>query len=186
MGMVPRERFVPHAEQASAYEDHPLPIGFEQTISQPYTVAFMCQALQLRGDEKVLEIGTGSGYGAAVLAELAAEVHTVERIPELAESARRRLEDLGIVNVYVHLGDGTEGLPNDSPFDAIVVTAGGNVLPKPYLSQLCPGGRILIPLGRQGGSQTMWRFTLRGQSVTQEDLGRFSFVPLRGGASERR
>ncbi len=180
MGEVPREAFVPLELRAAAYEDRPLPVGFGQTISQPYTVAYMCQALRLRGDERVLEIGTGSGYGAAVLGRLAAEVHSIERVPELAEQARQRLESLGYTNVWVHLGDGTEGLAEWAPFDAILATAGGYELPEPYVDQLAEGGRIVIPLGHHQDSQTMWRFTKRGRELDQEGLGRFAFVPLIG------
>lgn len=180
MSEVPREEFVPPSERQAAYEDRPLPVGFGQTISQPYTVAYMCQALELIGHERVLEIGTGSGYGAAVLGRLAADVHSIERVPELAEQAGSRLEELGYTNVQVHLGDGTEGLPEWAPYDAILVTAGGLELPQPYVEQLAEGGRIVIPLGPQQGSQVMWRFTRRADRLDQENLGRFAFVPLIG------
>lgn len=181
MRTVPREEFVPEVERYLAYADRPLPIGHEQTISQPYTVAFMCEALQLRGGERVLEIGTGSGYGAAVLSELAVRVDTIERIPELAVAAQACLERLGYDNVRVFSGDGTLGLPDEAPFDAIVVTAGGETLPEAFVQQVRDGGRIVIPLGPAGESQTMYRFTRVHDRLQQEDLGGFSFVPLVSG-----
>ena len=147
MGRVPRELFVLPEMRDTAYEDGPLPIGFGQTISQPYTVAFMCEALRLDGTEKVLEIGAGSGYAAAVLSLLTKSVFTIERVPELAEQARSQLVELGYDNVQVITGDGTLGLPAEAPFDAIVVTAGAETLPDTYIQQLRPGGRIVIPIG---------------------------------------
>ena len=180
MERVPRERFVDEHERNLAYRDHALPIDCGQTISQPYTVAFMCEALQLTGDERVLEIGTGSGYDAAILAELAAEVYTVERIPHLAEQATRRLKDLGYRNVHVTTGDGTLGWPDAAPFDAITVTAGARILPQPYVDQLAEGGRIVIPIGSPDEGQTMCRFTKRHGQVAEEHLGLFQFVPLIG------
>jgi len=180
MAELPREAFVPASEVANAYEDRPLAIGCGQTISQPYTVAFMCQAAQLRGTERVLEVGTGSGYGAAVLGRLAAEVHTVERVALLAKDARRCLERLECRNVFVHEGDGTLGWPEFAPYDAIIVTAGGRELPEPYRTQLAEGGRIVIPLGAGRGGQSMCRFTCRHGLLQREDLGGFAFVPLVG------
>jgi protein-L-isoaspartate(D-aspartate) O-methyltransferase len=180
MDEVPRELFVPALERSAAYDDRALPISAGQTISQPYTVAFMCQALALSGTEKVLEIGTGSGYAAAILSRLAYHIDTIERIATLADSARIRLADLGYANVTVHCGDGTLGLPDSAPFDAIVATAGGLGLPEPYRQQLADGGRIVIPLQNDSGGQTMWKFTRRGQQWIEEDLGRFAFVPLVG------
>ena len=180
MSGVAREEFVPHQLQREAYEDQPLPIGFGQTISQPYTVAFMAQALQLQGDERILEIGTGSGYGAAVLGLLATEVHTVERNPTLAKLAEARFQQLGIDNVLVHTCDGTLGLAEHAPYDAIIVTAGANQLPQPYVDQLSEGGRIVIPIGRTRTSQTLCRYTRRGEDIVVEDLGPFAFVPLIG------
>lgn len=180
MSEVPREEFVPEEARSAAYDDRPLPIGCGQTISQPFTVAFMSQMLQLNGNEKVLEIGTGSGYGAAVLSQLAATVYTVERIPELATDAKQRLARLGYDNVHVRTADGTLGWPEEAPFDGIVVTAGAGTLPDAYVSQLAPEGRIVIPLGQYPGSQTMYRFTKRGTELQTEDLGDFAFVPLIG------
>lgn len=178
MRTVPREEFVPVAVQDRAYADCPLPIGHDQTISQPFTVAFMCQALQLGGGEHVLEIGTGSGYGAAVLSKLAECVDTIERIPVLAQTAQATLRRLHYNNVRVFTGDGTLGLPDEAPFDAIVVTAGGVTLPVAYAQQLRDGGRIIIPLGPAGEGQRMCLFTRRHDQLQREDLGAFSFVPL--------
>lgn len=180
MRTVPREHFVPLDCRDEAYHDCPLSIGHGQTISQPYTVAFMAEALQLTGREKVLEVGTGSGYQAAVLAHLAREVHTVERIPELEQSAREVLHRLGYKNVLIHLANGTLGWRPDAPYDAIVVAAGSWELPTPYQEQLVEGGRIIIPIGPSAQSQKMYRFTLRDGQLWEEDLGRFSFVPLIG------
>jgi protein-L-isoaspartate(D-aspartate) O-methyltransferase len=180
MGQVPREEFVPAELVGVAYEDRALPIGQEQTISQPYTVAFMCDALALSGGEKVLEIGTGSGYGAAVLSLLGRDVHTVERIVPLCHAARDCLSRLGYTNVHVHLGDGTLGWPESAPYDAIVVTAGAPKLPAAYSEQLAEGGRIVIPMGAAPWSQHMWRFKKSAGRLRGEDLGAFAFVPLVG------
>jgi protein-L-isoaspartate(D-aspartate) O-methyltransferase len=177
---VPRHEFVPGHLQIYAYDDKPLPIGFGQTISQPFTVAFMCQAMSLRGGENVLEIGTGSGYAAAVLAHLAQRVYTVERIPELAAEAAERLKRLGYANVDVRTADGTLGLAEAAPFDAIVVTAGAQTLPPAYQQQLAEGGRIVIPIGPTRHCQTMWRYTNAGGDLLGDDLGPFAFVPLIG------
>ncbi len=180
MRAVPRELFVPDSKVSDAYADCPLPIGEGQTISQPFTVAFMAEALHLRGDERVLEIGTGSGYGAAILAQLSAEVHTVERIPLLAEQARRRLAQLGLNHVHVHQGDGSLGWAEAAPFDAIVVTAGAASLPTAYIDQLGTNGRIVIPIGRKPTLQHLYRFWRQGEVLQKEDLGAFAFVPLIG------
>jgi protein-L-isoaspartate(D-aspartate) O-methyltransferase len=181
MEWVPREEFVLPELVDLAYDDRALPIGLEQTISQPYTVAFMCQEALLKASDKVLEIGTGSGYGAAVLSLLAREVHTIERIDELFESARERLARLGYENVRVYLDDGTLGLPQEAPFDAIVCTAGAEVLPEAYQQQLADGGRLLIPLGPPAHQQ-MVRLTRRGDDWDRDNLGSFGFVPLVGDA----
>jgi protein-L-isoaspartate(D-aspartate) O-methyltransferase len=182
MERVPREEFVPDGLRAEAYDDLPQPIGHQQTISQPYTVAFMCQEAQLTGTEKVLEIGTGSGYGAAVLAHLAREVYTVERIDELYDEAWARLARLGYDNIRVYHGDGTLGLAKEAPFDAIVVTAGAEQLPEAYLEQIADGGRIVIPIGSHGHQQ-MYRISRHGARWQQDRLGSFGFVPLVGGES---
>jgi protein-L-isoaspartate(D-aspartate) O-methyltransferase len=180
MGEVPREEFVPQSLRSSAYDDGALPIGQGQTISQPFTVAFMCEALHVQPDDTILEVGTGSGYGAAVLSRIARMVHTVERIPELADGARQRLQRLGYHNVTVHLANGSLGVPQAAPFDGIIVTAGAERLPQAYLEQLAEGGRILIPLGRTPHSQSMFRFTRRDGELAVDNLGGFLFVPLIG------
>jgi protein-L-isoaspartate(D-aspartate) O-methyltransferase len=177
---VPRERFVPDALSERAYDDAPLPIGEGQTISQPYVVAITAQALSLNGHERVLEIGAGSGYAAAVLAHLASEVYTVERHAELAEIARERLERLGYRNVHVKHGDGTLGWAEHAPFDGIVVAAGGPRVPKSLLDQLAIGGRLVMPVGRGYGQQLV-RITRNAETeFVGEDLGAVQFVPLIG------
>jgi protein-L-isoaspartate(D-aspartate) O-methyltransferase len=177
MEWVPREKFVPPELADLAYDDRALPIGLEQTISQPYTVAFMCQEARLSADDKVLEIGTGSGYGAAVLSLLAREVHTIERIEALLQQARERLAQLNYRNVHVYLDDGTLGLPQEAPFDAIICTAGAETLPQAYQEQLADGGRLIIPIGPMAHQQ-MVRITRRGDNFDRERLGSFGFVPL--------
>jgi protein-L-isoaspartate(D-aspartate) O-methyltransferase len=177
MDWVPREEFVPPDLADAAYEDRAMPIGLEQTISQPYTVAFMCQEARITADDKVLEIGTGSGYGAAVLSLLARDVHTIERLAPLHEEARDRLERLGYTNVHVHHRDGTQGLPEEAPFDAIVCTAGAEDLPKAYPDQLAEGGRLLIPIGPPSRQQ-MVRIMRKDGKLQHEVLGSFGFVPL--------
>jgi len=178
MGQVPREEFVPEGQRARAYGDHPLPIGLEQTISQPFVVAFMAELARLDGSQRVLEVGTGSGYGAAVLSHLAREVWTVERHGELADRARARLARLGYDTVHVITGDGSKGLAEHAPYDAILVTAAAEVVPREYLEQLAEGGRLVIPVGPAGENQRMYRLTRRGEGHTTEDLGPFRFVPL--------
>ena len=155
MRTVPRELFVPPEHREHAYEDAALPIGHGQTISQPYMVARICQELGLRGHEGVLDVGTGSGYQAAVLAELAAEVHTIERIPELAEHARANLVAAGYERVAVHVGDGTLGLPEHAPYDAIAVAAAAPQPPPSLYEQLVPGGRLVVPVGRRWGQELL-------------------------------
>jgi protein-L-isoaspartate(D-aspartate) O-methyltransferase len=150
MERVPRELFVPEELRDRAYDDAALPIGGGQTISQPYMVARICEALGLAGPENVLDVGTGSGYQAAVLAELGSEVDTIERIPELAEIARRNLAAAGYDRVRVHVGDGSRGLPDRAPFDAIAVAAAAPELPKTLYAQLKPGGRLVVPVGKYG------------------------------------
>ncbi len=182
MDWVPREEFLPPALVDMAYDDRAVPIDLDQTISQPYTVAFMCQAAQLAAGDKLLEIGTGSGYGAAVLSLLACEVHTVERLRELYQTARERLDRLEYRNVHVHYGDGSLGWPANAPYDAIVVTAGAKALPQAYLEQLAEGGRIVMPIG-PSSHQEMVRITCEEGQWQYEKLGRFGFVPLVSGAS---
>ena len=179
MGRVPRHEFVPTAQLSSAYYDGPLPIGSGQTISQPYMVASMTEALGLRGGERVLEIGTGSGYQAAVLAEIAGEVYTVERHGELADNAKKRLLELGYNNVHVSVGDGTLGLPEKAPFDGIIVTAGAPFVPEALKDQLEDGGRLVIPVGGRY-LQSLLRITREGDNFQQQDLFGCVFVPLIG------
>jgi protein-L-isoaspartate(D-aspartate) O-methyltransferase len=153
MSRVPRELFVDERDRGRAYLDMPLRIGFGQTISQPYMVALIVQEADVLEGDRVLDIGTGSGYQAAVLAELGAEVHTIERIPELAERARERLRAAGYENVSVHVGDGTLGLPEEAPFDAITVAAAAPEVPMSLYEQLVPGGRLVVPVGGPGGQR---------------------------------
>jgi protein-L-isoaspartate(D-aspartate) O-methyltransferase len=182
MRAVPRHAFVPDDYLAQAYADHPLPIGYGQTISQPYIVALMTQLLQLQGDERVLEIGTGSGYQAAVLAEILDEVYTIEIIPELAEAARATLDANGYGGVVSRQGDGYFGWVEYAPYDAIIVTAAPDHLPQPLVEQLKEGGRLVIPIGPVGGYQVLWRFVKEGGEVTAERVLDVAFVPLLGGA----
>lgn len=178
---VPREAFVPERLAEFAYDDTPLPIGEEQTISQPFVVALMAEALEIRPGDKVLEIGAGSGYAAAVLSRLGREVWTVERHPSLAREARERMERLGYRNVRVIHGDGTLGWPEHAPYDAIVVAAGGPEVPPPLLDQLAPGGRLVIPIGPDLRTQNLVRVRRRPDgSIVREDLGGVRFVPLIG------
>jgi protein-L-isoaspartate(D-aspartate) O-methyltransferase len=181
MREVPREAFIPPEIGRYAYEDGPLPIAEGQTISQPYIVAYMIEALELTGREKVLEIGTGSGYAAAVLSLCAADVFTVERIPSLAESAREKLEMLGYRNVLVHLGDGTMGWKEHGPYDGIVVTAGAPEVPVDLEKQLGPGGRLVIPVGPTPHVQELIRVRrLADGNLRRENLCPVRFVPLIG------
>jgi len=178
---VPRHLFVPEVERGHAYEDRALPIASGQTISQPYIVAFMTEALALRGGEKVLEIGAGSGYAAAVLSEIAADVYTVERHGPLAEKAAATLADLGYDNVHVLHGDGTRGWPAHAPYDAIIVAAGGPTIPESLKDQLKIGGRLVIPVGADPHVQELVRVTRIAQSeYRREDLADVRFVPLLG------
>jgi protein-L-isoaspartate(D-aspartate) O-methyltransferase len=180
MGAVERHEFLPSGVRDSAYDDAPLPIGRSQTISQPYIVALMTEALGLRGGEKVLDVGTGSGYQAAVLGELGCRVHTIERDPILAREAAARLERLGYERVRVHEGDGTLGLPEEAPFRAIVVTAGGPRVPGSLEGQLDPeGGVLVMPVGERG-YQELTRVVRRGNRLARENLGGCQFVPLIG------
>jgi protein-L-isoaspartate(D-aspartate) O-methyltransferase len=180
MGRVPREEFVGSELRHLAYEDSALPIEQSQTISQPYIVALMAEALELRPDDRVLEIGTGSGYAAAVLSELCREVHTVERHGHLALRARERLERLGRHNVTVHVGDGSIGLPDHAPFDAISVAASGPRVPVALRDQLAPGGRLVVPIGPSTSVQTLVRVRREDGGFRQEHLADVRFVPLVG------
>ena len=180
MRSVPREHFLPPELEEFAYQDNPLPIERGQTISQPFIVALMTEALRLGPQDRVLEIGTGSGYAAAILARIAREVYTIERHAELAETATGRLAQLGFDNVVVRHGDGTLGWPEHAPYDAIVVTAGGPQVPEPLLAQLAPGGRLVIPVGEEK-VQELVRVTRRADgSFEREELGGVRFVPLIG------
>lgn len=179
MRAVPRHLFLPAENRDSAYADSPLPIGCRQTISQPYIVAYMTEALDLRGAERVLEIGTGSGYQTAILACLARSIFSMERLPALATGARERLTSLGIDNVEVVTGDGTRGLPEHAPFDAILVTAGAPAIPQPLLDQLGPDGRLLAPVGGRGVQDLeLWRRSECG--FRRQPLIPVVFVPLIG------
>lgn len=180
MGEVPRHEFVPERLRDAAYDDSALGIGHGQTISQPYTVAIMTQAASIEEGEKVLEIGTGSGYGAAVLSRIARQVFTLERVPELARDAEERLKRLGYDNVEVRVANGTLGLAEEGPLDAIIVTAGAEALPLSYVEQLAEGGRLVIPIGSLPRSQEMFRFTKLAGELKIEELGGFAFVPLIG------
>jgi protein-L-isoaspartate(D-aspartate) O-methyltransferase len=179
MKRVPREAFVPPEQHHAAYDDRPLSIGFGQTISQPFIVALMVQALKLRGDEKVLEMGTGSGYEAAILAELAQKVVTVERIPELAESAKQVLDKLGYSNIEVHIAGRTLGWPEEAPYNAIIVSAGGPSVPKILLEQLTWNGRLVMPVGSRW-QQDLLKVTKLRKGNRIENLGGCYFVPLIG------
>jgi protein-L-isoaspartate(D-aspartate) O-methyltransferase len=180
MGKVPRHEFVPIAERERAYEDRPLAIGQGQTISQPYIVAMMVEALELRGPERVLEIGTGCGYQAAVLARLAARVYTMERDPMLAESARARLAEFGVSDtVEVIAGDGSAGYPTAAPYDGIIVAAAAPRVPAAFLDQLVEGGRLVIPVGSLDHQELRQIRRIAGQAVSRT-LGHCRFVPLTG------
>ena len=176
---VPRHKFVPEESAGAAYADQPLPIGEGQTISQPYMVAVMTEAMELTGSERVLEVGTGSGYQAAVLSLLAREVYTVESVSSLAIVARRRLARLGYLNVHVHAGDGTLGLPEFAPFEAIVVTAAAPKIPPPLVEQLAEGGRLVIPVG-QADHQELLQVRKAGGEAFSRVLHYCRFVPLVG------
>jgi protein-L-isoaspartate(D-aspartate) O-methyltransferase len=179
MGKVPRHEFVPAAYRAKAYSDQALPIGRGQTISQPYVVALMTQVLELRGDERVLEVGTGSGYQAAVLARLARSVYSIEIDRELAAEAARRLERLGYDNVHVRAGDGFFGWPEAAPFDAILITAATPRLPDRLVDQLAEGGRLVAPVGA-GGEQELTLAIKRDGTLHRRSLGGVLFVPMTG------
>ncbi len=178
MGKVSRERFLPPSLIHSAYNDHPLPIGEGQTISQPYIVAFMTEALSLHGQERVLEIGTGSGYQAAILAEIAAEVFTVEIIAKLSERAQDVLSQLGYENIHFKVGDGYLGWPDNSPYDRIIVTCATSTIPPPLVEQLAEGGRMVIPIGNY--FQTLRLLVKKKGRIREKDLMPVIFVPMTG------
>ncbi len=178
METVPRHEFVPREYLTQAYEDHPLPIGNGQTISQPYIVAVMTELAQVKRGDRVLEIGTGSGYQAAILSVITDEVYSVEIIPALAESAAERLKRLGYANVVVKNADGYNGWEEFAPFDAIVVTAAADHIPPPLIAQLKDGGRMIIPVGPVGSFQTLWRVNKRGDKIVTENIMGVLFVPL--------
>lgn len=179
MGRIQRHLFMEEALEGEAYNDHPLPIGHKQTISQPYIVALMTQALELSGNEKTLEIGTGSGYQTAILAELSDRVYTIERIRALMERARHILQELGYTNVMFKSYDGTLGWEEYSPYDAIIITAGAPDVPEPLLKQLADGGRIVVPVGDRF-SQELIKITKRKDSYDRKSLGGCRFVDLIG------
>ncbi len=178
MGKVPRHRFVRPNLVGEAYTDRPLPIEEGQTISQPYIVALMTQLLELKGPERVLEVGTGSGYQAAVLAELARRVYTIEILPGLATSAAARLKALGYANVEVRAGDGYQGWPEQAPFEAIIVTAGASHIPQPLIAQLTEGGRLVIPVDAGGGHQELLQSRKERGRLTTKSIAPVRFVPL--------
>lgn len=175
---VPRHEFVPEPLKEVAYTDGPLPIGNGQTISQPYIVAFMTQSLQLRSAHRVLEIGTGSGYQAAVLAKIVDSVYTIEIVEDLAIAAKKRLKDLGYNNVIVKWGDGYHGLPSKAPFDAIMVTAGADSIPQPLIDQLKIGGRMIIPVGPHHGIRQLVLITKKKNKIIKRNLMPVRFVPF--------
>jgi len=179
LNSVPRHLFVPEEYRYSAYDDCPLPIGFGQTISQPYIVALMTDLLGLKGDERVLEVGAGSGYQAAILGMMAEEVHTVEYVPELASNAEKLLRALGLDNVHCHFGDGSLGWPEFEPYEGILVAAAAPQAPKALLEQLEDGGRLVLPVGGRGFQQLeVWE--RKGGGFDKKNITTVAFVPLRG------
>ena len=178
MGSVPRHAFVPEDVRIYSYSDNPLPIGHSQTISQPYMVAYMTQAIRPKREFKVLEIGTGSGYQAAILAEIVDSVYTIEIVDPLAQKAKRRLKNMGYTNVKVRSGDGYHGWPEAAPFDAIVVTAGAEEIPTPLVEQLKEGGRMILPLGPHNSVRQLVRITKKKGTLKIEELMAVRFVPF--------
>lgn len=176
---IPRHLFLPEALRSQAYSDYPLPIGEGQTISQPYIVAYMTELLKLKKTDKVLEVGTGSGFQAAVLSSIVDKVFTIERVLSLAKATRQLLQSLGYNNIIEKIGDGTLGWKEFAPYDAIIVTAGGHSVPENYIDQLEVGGRLVIPFGTEE-SQELWRFTKTPKGVRKENLGKVKFVKLVG------
>ena len=181
---VPRHEFVPAAQAANAYQDSPLPIGQGQTISQPYIVGYMSEALQVTPDSKVLEIGTGSGYQAAILGELARDVYTIEIVPELAQRSKELLERLGYKNIHVRAGDGYRGWPEAAPFDRIIVTAAPDHIPQPLIDQLAVGGRMILPVGDHYQQMTIITKTEKG--VVKKGTIDVIFVPMTGEAQRKK
>jgi protein-L-isoaspartate(D-aspartate) O-methyltransferase len=175
---VPRHVFLDHDAGSEAYSNHSFPIGFSQTMSQPYMVAYLSEQLRLTGGERVLEIGTGSGYHAAVLSGLAAEVYTIERVPELASRAAEVLQDLIYTNIHVRTGDGAHGWPEAAPFDRVLLTAAARTVPRRLLGQLCDGGMFLGPVEKDDGTQELVRLTRSGSRFGVERLSDCSFVPM--------
>jgi len=186
MRTVPRHKFIPESLADMAYEDRPLPIGQEQTISQPYVVAFMTEALKPDADDVVLEVGTGSGYQAAVLAEIVKDVYSIEIVPELGKNAERLLIELGYKNIHTRIGDGYKGWPDHAPFDGIIVTAAPDHVPQPLVDQLKPGGRMIIPVGPRGRVQEL-RLLVKQEdgSVNTTTLDLVRFVPMTGEADKK-
>ncbi len=180
MQAVPRHKFVPPELIDQAYADHPLPIGYGQTISQPYIVALMTEKLNIGPGDKVLEVGTGSGYQAAVLAEITDQVYSVEIIPQLAARAAKTLKETGYTTVQTLNADGYYGWEEHAPYDAIVVTAAPDHVPPPLIQQLKDGGRLVIPIGPPGGYQTLWQITKHGDKLETRNLGGVRFVPFTG------
>lgn len=178
LGKIPRDQFVPEEYQPYAYENVPLPIGYGQTISQPYIVGLMTELLALKPTDRVLEIGTGSGYQTAVLAELAAHVYSIETVEPLAKSAQEVLTRLGYDNISFRIADGYFGWEEASPFDAILIAAAAEEVPPPLKEQLANGGRLVLPIGPPGGTQTLWRITKQNNNFVRENKGIVRFVPF--------
>jgi protein-L-isoaspartate(D-aspartate) O-methyltransferase len=180
MERVPRHEFVPEQQRSMAYADRPLPIGYGQTISQPYIVALMTELLELKNTDRVLEVGTGSGYQAAILSEIVAEVYSVEIIEALEAEARERLNRLGFHNVHTLQADGYFGWEEHAPYDAIIVTCAPDHIPHPLVQQLADGGKLVIPVGPPGGYQTLWQVTKSGEEIKKRNVTGVLFVPLTG------
>ena len=185
MRKVPRHLFVPESQRYSSYNDFPLPIGDGQTISQPYIVAFMTEILDLKPEERVLEIGTGSGYQAAILAELVEEVYTIEIIPNLGKRAQKLLNEMGYENIHVKIGDGYKGWPEKAPFDAVIVTCAPEDIPKALIEQLKEGGRMIIPVGMEGGIQELVRGVKIKDRLKTQDVLPVRFVPMIKGKDKK-
>jgi protein-L-isoaspartate(D-aspartate) O-methyltransferase len=185
MAKVPREEFVPADERAGAYTDHPLPIGYDQTISQPYIVAFMTEQLHPKPSDRVLEIGTGSGYQAAILAELVSEVYSIEIVEPLAKNAEATLQRLGYKNVHVKIGDGYKGWPEPAPFDAIIVTCAPDRVPQPLVDQLKDGGRMIIPVGNRF-AQELYLLEKKNGQLKESAVLPVRFVPMAGEATKQK